>query len=127
MALLQVGQVFKILAPQKVVPKPTYGEPAVGNQFVVDSYRNDDVHHLAEALWVVTGAAMGGGGTGHGPHDVYPDGWGVEAVRVTPDGEPTGETIFFRESGCFNNMLEETEVAVVGTVMGTHYNLALMA
>lgn len=95
----------------------------------MDSYRNGESFFvgMAKALWVVTGTEMSGGGTGHGPHDVYPDGHGVKAVRVNEDGEATGETIFFRQSGSFNNMLEEGEVQVVGTVTGRRYNLALMA
>lgn len=51
-----------------------------------------------------------GGGTGHGPHDVYPDGWNVEAVKVA-DEKMTGscdegdiinsEKVSFYQSGCF--------------------------
>jgi len=129
MPLLQTGQVFKILAPQKVIPKPTYGNDRVDNKaLTVDSYANGESFfvELAKALWVVTGTEMSGGGTRHSPYDVYPDGHGVNAVRVEDDGEPTGQSIFFRQSGCFNNMLEEGEVEVVGTVKGTRYNLALM-
>ena len=34
-------------------------------------------------LWVVEEAGWSGGGTGHGPHDVYPDGLHVTARRLT--------------------------------------------
>ena len=129
MARLQVNQVFKILTPEKVVPRDNCdGKPWDKKTHAVDSYgKGEDELDLAEALWLVKATEMSGGGTGHGPHDVYPDGWGVRAARVTADGDETGETIFFRQSGCFNNMLEEDEVEVVGVSKGSRHNLALMS
>jgi hypothetical protein len=66
------------------------------------------------AKFVVEWTGMDGGGTGHGPHDVYPDGWHVKARRLADDGsyDPRGEVIEFYQSGCFNCMVEE--VSVVG-------------
>lgn len=46
--------------------------------------------------YVVTNTNMTGGGTAHGPHDVYPDGWQVSARTL--DGE---RRIQFYQSGCF--------------------------
>jgi hypothetical protein len=52
-----------------------------------------------------------GGGTGHGPHDVYPDGWLVTLAKFNPD---TNQSVaisntrfehynFFQKGyGCFN-------------------------
>lgn len=53
------------------------------------------------AKFVVTRAEAAGGGTGHGPHDVYPDGWEVVAKRLNADGSynPDGEKILFFQTG----------------------------
>lgn len=75
-------------------------------------------------LWVVTGTEMSGGGTGHGPHDVYPDGHGIHAAEVDAAGVPTGQKFFFRQSGCFTNLLTPKEVKVVGTATPA-YNLQM--
>ena len=62
--------------------------------------------------YVVIEATMEGGGTGHGPHDIYPDGWHVEAQLLDKNGNynPDGKKIDFYQSGCFNNMIEEVQV-----------------
>lgn len=76
-------------------------------EMVVDLAATDSARGDAE--FVVTSAGMSGGGTGHGPHDVYPDGWGVRAKRLRPDGsyDPDGEQVFFYQSGCFTNVLDD--------------------
>jgi hypothetical protein len=62
--------------------------------------------------YVVVRTAMEGGGTGHGPHDIYPDGWHVEATKLDKDGnyDPDGKRIDFYQSGCFTGMIEEVKV-----------------
>lgn len=74
-----------------------------------------------QGKWVVEETAMTGGGTGHGPHDVYPDGWHVSARRLTTLGyyDPTGMTTHFYQSGCFTNMIRPDEVTVVGKMKRT--------
>ena len=65
--------------------------------------------------YVVTRAKSEGGGTGHGPHDVYPDGWHISATQLKhkitgwPDAvigtfeyNDDGKTISFYQSGCFS-------------------------
>jgi len=54
--------------------------------------------------YAVVRTAMDGGGTGHGPGDVYPDGHHVYCRRVS-DGKRVG----FYQSGCFNAMIEDIE------------------
>lgn len=49
------------------------------------------------ATWRVVSARMGGGGTGMGPHDVYPDGLYVEAENLA---EPKQRLTFY-QSGAF--------------------------
>jgi hypothetical protein len=70
----------------------------------------------AKAEYVVIEALMQGGGTGHGPGDVYPDGWHVVAKRLD-DGRmwnPDGEEIEFYMTGCFINMIPPNKVLIVG-------------
>jgi len=111
--LLQVGQVFKILKPHLVRRRD--------GKLNVETHRSsNDVENIADTLWVVASTEMSGGGTGHGPHDVYPDGWGVRATQVDGEGVPTGETLFFRQSGCFTNELLPEDVEVVGVATPTY-------
>jgi hypothetical protein len=56
---------------------------------------------MRKQVFVVTSTEMSGGGTGMGPHDVFPDGWGVHAVA---ESDPSFE-VFFRQSGCFCNII----------------------
>jgi hypothetical protein len=65
-----------------------------------------------KASFVVETARSQGGGIGHGPNDVYPDGWYVEARRLTEDGkyDSEGEVIRFYQTGCFNCMVENPEI-----------------
>lgn len=46
--------------------------------------------------YVVTGTAMDGGGTGHGPHDVFPNGHHVFAEKLD-----NGTRVDFYQSGAF--------------------------
>ena len=64
------------------------------------------------ARFVVEATEMTGGGTGHGPGDVYPDGWHVTARRLRDDGayDPDGEVIRFYQTGCFNCMVEAPSI-----------------
>jgi hypothetical protein len=56
--------------------------------------------------WVVVSTCMTGGGTGHGPHDVYPDGHQL-TLRLLKPG--TNEIVWSRravklyQSGCFTD------------------------
>lgn len=54
--------------------------------------------------WIVTAAQWAGGGTGHGPHDVYPDGWQLKLQKMKSDKyDPEGEMVVRYEegTGCF--------------------------
>jgi hypothetical protein len=64
------------------------------------------------AKFVVEKTAMEGGGTGHGPNDIYPDGWHVFARRLSVENtyDPKGELINFYQSGCFNSLVKDVEV-----------------
>lgn len=70
----------------------------------------------AGAKFVVETAGMEGGGTGHGPNDVYGDGWHVRARRLQTNGEydPNGEIIEFYTNGSFNCVIPPKDIRVVG-------------
>ena len=68
--------------------------------------------HNAGALgkYVVYKTAFTGGGTGHGPHDVYPNGHKVFCESIhNPNAK-----IEFYQSGCFNNMITPDKIKPVG-------------
>jgi hypothetical protein len=74
----------------------------------------------AEKRYVVLDARLAGGGTGHGPNDVYPDGWQVKARLLKDDGtyDPAGATISFYQTGqagshCYS---DNKPAAIVGTM-----------
>lgn len=75
---------------------------------------------LVDKKFVVTYTAMGGGGTGHGPHDVYPDGWNVTAQTLKDDGnyDPDGLKVQFYQSGCFRCMI--TDVDPIGKMKAVY-------
>ena len=66
----------------------------------------------ADAYFVVERAVLEGGGTGHGPHDIFPDGWHVSARRLDESGtyDHNGEVVDFYQIGCFIYMVNEVEV-----------------
>jgi hypothetical protein len=65
--------------------------------------------NLKGSKWKVTKAVLCGGGTGHGYHDVYPDGHYVEAVHVGGT-----QTVSFYQSGCFRGMVLPEDVTYEG-------------
>lgn len=73
----------------------------------------------ADAEFIVERTVMDGGGTGHGKHDVFPDGWHVYARRLGRERQyyPQAEQIQFYQSGCFNCVVPE--VRVVGKMTQT--------
>ena len=55
--------------------------------------------------YIVYKTSHDGGGTGHGPHDVYPDGHHVFCEKA----DQTEVKVDFYQSGCFTAMIEEIE------------------
>ena len=56
----------------------------------------------------------GGGGTGHGSGDVYPDGWHVVAYKMDGNNPVWSEEVSFYQSGCFTAMITRN-IEVIGT------------
>lgn len=124
---LAVGDVFEARKNMKVyaqipshfayINRPNDRTPA--KQVVLVGclmWRDDhelDLSYL-KGKYVVEHAAMEGGGTAHGPHDRYPDGWHIRARKLKADGsyDPQGAEIEFYQSGAFTVVNEK--VPVVG-------------
>lgn len=68
--------------------------------------------------YVVLKTAYEGGGTGMGPHDVYPDGHHVYAKKLKNNGfwDSNGQEIDFYQSGCFTCMIEPKDIGVIKTM-----------
>jgi hypothetical protein len=83
---LSVEQILKL---ERASPNLKNAEPALA----------------ATDRFVVERAVKDGGGTGMGPHDVYPDGHHVTARRLKDQRtyDPDGLAIDFYQSGCFIN------------------------
>ena len=123
MTLLKEGDIVEIKEGHKVyadIPKHflyanhsgdftlDHGEATVGGDF----------SYLA-GRYVVVKTTFSGGGTGHGPHDVFPDGHHVYCEKLIPPDLPSYEhhehwKLDFYQTGCFTAMIEEDEIEVVG-------------
>jgi len=109
--LVQIGDVIKsemfgcvsVLGRQVPIKKGKHGVMQVV-EFIDET--------LADAEFVVEETKSKGGGIGHGPHDIYPNGWHVTARKLSKDGSynPDGEVIKFYQSGAFSNKISEVEV-----------------
>lgn len=66
--------------------------------------------------YVVEKTTFDGGGTGHGPGDVYPDGHHVVATKLKKDNEysATGTKVEFYQTGAFNCMIEPKDIQAEG-------------
>lgn len=69
-----------------------HGEVAIGGE----------LSYLA-GRYVVVGTVMDGGGAGHGPHDIYPNGHHVYCESL----DTQRHQVDFYQSGCFTAMLPD--------------------
>lgn len=67
---------------------------------------------LGTRTWEVMLTSLSGGGTGHGPGDVYPNGHRV--IARSDDGT----TISFYQSGCFTSVVDPAEFELLEGVDG---------
>jgi len=128
--LLAVGDVFELKPGMQVyyeVPEHFVYDNRLG---VMDKVAVKDIE-VGEVLfrgmytdflvgnYVVTLVQSKGGGTGHGPHDVYPDGWHVTAQKMTED-EDDYIIVHFYQSGCFTAMIRPEELELKGKAKLTY-------
>lgn len=88
------------------------------NLKVGDVFRSDK---LPKGDYVVEETAMTGGGTGHGPYDIYPDGHRVTARRLNRDGtyNSRNRQVEFYQTGSFSGMIEPKHIERVGLMKRT--------
>jgi len=91
---------------------PYRGKDEQGREFKPSGFGNLKAPKNKDLEFVVEKTAFEGGGTGHGPHDIYPDGWHVTARQLNSDGtyNSGNKTIEFYQSGCFIDTIKEVPV-----------------
>lgn len=69
-----------------------------------------EIFSIPEGEYLVIHTSYGGGGHGHGPTDIYPDGHFVKCSRLI-DGEYNSEAVqvSFYQTGCFTAMIRDIE------------------
>lgn len=109
MSKLIEGDVIEIKAEHKVyayVPEHfVYGNKKGCFDLTHTAITINDEFSYFEGKYIVVKTAFDGGGTGHGPHDVYPDGHHVFCVKEDDDKVK----IDFYQSGSFTAMIEDIE------------------
>ncbi len=121
---LQVGDIFVVDDKWEIIHLPSDPQDPyhvnLRKDFNRASYSGYPIKkELIGKNFIVEEAKMAGGGTGHGPHDVYPDGWQITARQLFKNGNynPKGAQILFYQSGAFNCMA--TDVPTVGKMQRT--------
>ncbi len=99
------------------------GDVVTSNRFMLWRPSKNGVYHLSSGPhpvgneWLVVNVAQTGGGTGHGPHDVYPDGHEVTVQMLNYGNQPDpGFTLQFYQTGCFTNLVAPEEITLVRTL-----------
>lgn len=101
-----LNQVFNYYSAKgKSLDAPTIG---VASDKRAVKKKSEDAPEFAPEF-VVIKTQMTGGGTGHGPHDIYPDGHEVTIRQLKKDGtyDDKGQDYRFYQSGAFNCMITE--------------------
>jgi len=106
---LQVGNIVNIGPPMDVyseVPSHFLYHNRVGDWSLSKGHiKVSDFPHMI-GKYVVVEAKLHGGGTGHGPHDIYPDGWHVVLEKMDNDWVK----VDFYQSGSFTCVHRDVEV-----------------
>lgn len=121
-SLLKEGDIIEIKKDMKVyinIPKHFYYTNTFGDfectsaEVVIGSViKGWDTSNLA-GRYIVTSTSMTGGGTGMGPHDVYPDG---HLVKCQMANQPLMKLSFY-QTGSFTAMI--TDIEPVGKATAT--------
>ncbi|MDD5192562.1 MAG: hypothetical protein PHH54_00710 [Candidatus Nanoarchaeia archaeon] len=112
--LVQIGDVIKIpqVGIEGIIENPNLFQKGRFNVAGPMKFRGHIDQEREKARYVVEKTYYGGGGTGHGPYDIYPDGWHVTARRLLQGDvyDPQGEIIEFYQTGCFLNKVETPDI-----------------
>lgn len=104
---LQVGDVIELKAGHKVytdIPeKYYYTNRPDSNELTHADVKIGGIHSHLAGEYIVYKTSQDGGGTGHGPNDVYPDGHHVFAEST--DGSRV--KVDFYQSGSFTAMITD--------------------
>lgn len=99
------------------------GDVIKSDKFYVWRKNRDGSYHLSSGPtvsgneWLVIETKMTGGGTGHGPHDVFPDGHEVTIQMLNYGNKPdTSLTLKFYQNGCFINMIPPENIKWIKTL-----------
>ena len=116
---LQTGDVFNMkkgMQAYLMLPECQVYSNTPDSQKLTETNRTLDAKSKFIGEYVVIRTSYGGGGTGHGDNDVYPDGHRVYAQKLNKQGKYSdkGLKLNFYQSGCFNAM--NTEVPVIRTM-----------
>lgn len=118
MGLLKEGDVIRLKKGHRVytqLPKHFLYDNTKGDwelargEVTVGEPRGDLLTGFFEGDYIVVKTTKDGGGTGHGPHDVYPDGHHVWCEKIMPERNHGTIKIEFFQSGSFTCMIPEIE------------------
>lgn len=125
--LLQVGDRFRFAPDTVLAGRRETVDPKDMKAFLAahDGFEQVGVNIVQwkrqadDTEYVVVSAELSGGGTGHGLHDVYPDGWHVTAVPLGTSVEfiPMSRIVFY-QSGCFTSDVMPAPVILTKRVDG---------
>jgi hypothetical protein len=104
--LLKKGDVIKLKKGHKVyvmLPETEVYSNGRDGKFTSHDVKIGGKYKYLKGEYVVVKTKMEGGGTGHGPGDIYPDGHHVFCKRAD------GQKVNFYQTGCFTAMIEDIE------------------
>ena len=93
-------------------------DPKVGDVLIFDN--NRDTLLDLDGFFVVEDIWFGGGGTGHGPHDIYPHGLHVYTRQLDKESglyDPDGREFVFTVSGSFGSFIDPKYITVVNKMI----------
>ncbi len=97
-----------------IIDHPSFLTIPTKDTLYITDLNNKIGHH-----WVVVETSMTGGGTGHGPHDVFPDGHEViiKLLNYSDKSLLNGHhSIRFYQSGCFTGLILPKEIELIEEV-----------
>ena len=105
---LKEGHMVYFKIPEHFVYQNRRGsfDRLTSTEIMIGENKNGMDTDFLKGRYAVTSTSTIGGGTGHGPHDTYPDGHFVVCEKLEDDCRCQ---ISFYQSGCFTAMIEDIE------------------